>query len=125
MPGGHWLSASLSFLKTSTCLLGLDAAIMQASNSNAPVPTRTIMSLCRFCNSPSYGSGCLHSPHGKHEHNGDEGHCDFCNSPSYGSGCLHSPTRKHRHGHGARCIWCGSPSSGSGCLHSTTGKHER
>ena len=81
---------------------------------------------CRYCGSVSYGSGCYHSPTGKHEHRDDEKHCEYCGSSSYGSGCYHSPTKKHRHGPGGnKCIWCGSTSNGSGCYHSPTGKHEK
>jgi hypothetical protein len=84
------------------------------------------MGKCRYCGSASFGSGCIHSPHKKHEHIADEKKCEFCGSASYGSGCLHSPTHKHRHGHGAnKCIWCGSTSSGAGCIHSPTGRHEK
>ena len=48
------------------------------------------MSKCRYCNSSSFGSGCLNSPTKKHEHVGDEKKCEYCNSSSYGSGCLNS-----------------------------------
>ena len=52
--------------------------------------------------------------------------CKYCGSSCYGSGCYHSPTGKHRHGPGAnKCIWCGSTANGSGCYHSPTGKHEK
>jgi hypothetical protein len=81
---------------------------------------------CRYCNSSSYGSGCMHSPTGKHEHRDDEKHCEWCGSSSYGSGCMYSPTGKHRHGPGAnKCVWCGSTSTGSGCMYSPTGRHEK
>ena len=87
---------------------------------------KSMSTKCRYCGSTSYGSGCYHSPTGKHEHRDDEKHCEYCGSSSYGSGCYHSPTKKHRHGPGGnKCIWCGSTSNGSGCIHSPTGKHEK
>jgi len=81
---------------------------------------------CRYCDSTGYGSGCLRSPHRKHEHLGDERRCEFCGSSGYGGGCLNSPTKKHRHGSGAgKCRWCGAKTLGGGCLNSPAGSHER
>lgn len=69
---------------------------------------------------------CNNSPHGKHEHVGNEAECEFCGSSSYGSGCNYSPTEHHRHGHGDnKCIWCGSTSTGSGCNYSPSQRHEK
>lgn len=79
---------------------------------------------CKYCGSTAYGSGCLNSPHKKHEHVGDEQHCIFCGSTAYGSGCLNSPHKKHQHGSsGNKCVYCGSTATGSGCLNSPVGKH--
>ena len=39
---------------------------------------------CRYSGSTGYGSGCYHSPTGKHEHRDDEKHCEYCGSSSYG-----------------------------------------
>ena len=40
---------------------------------------KSIMSTkCKYCGSTSYGSGCYHSPTGKHEHRDDEKHCEYC-----------------------------------------------
>lgn len=81
---------------------------------------------CRFCGSSSYGSGCPHSPYGKHQHRGIGAKCEFCGSGSYGNGCPHSQYGKHKHGgDGEKCVWCGGRSYGNGCPHSPTGKHER
>lgn len=89
------------------------------------LPT-TAKAICRHCGSSAFGSGCPHSPYGKHEHRSDLGHCEFCNSTAYGSGCPHSPTGKHRHGPGEnKCIWCESTAYGSGCPHNPTTKHEK
>ena len=63
------------------------------------------MSQCRYCNSSSYGVGCSNSPHGKHEHLGDQSNCEFCESSSYGAGYSSSSGKKHRHGSGGgKCV---------------------
>ena len=99
-------------------------ALIWAADKNTD--SRPFMSNCRYCNSTSYGSGCLRSPHKRHEHVEDEKRCEFCGSSSYGSGCLNSPTKRHRHGSGAnKCRWCGSTATGSGCLNSPTRNHEK
>ena len=95
-------------------------------NADKGTYSRPFMSKCRYCNSTSYGSGCLRSPHRQHEHVGDEKCCEFCGASSYGSGCLNSPTKRHRHGSGSgKCRWCGSTATGSGCLNSPTRNHEK
>jgi len=32
---------------------------------------------CKYCGSTAYGSGCMNSPHKKHEHGGGVQHCIF------------------------------------------------
>jgi len=78
---------------------------------------------CIFCNSTAYGS-CSRSPHGRHQHLGDEKHCVFCGASAYGS-CPRSPHGRHQHGHGGnKCVYCGSTATGS-CSHSPHGRHEK
>lgn len=50
--------------------------------------------------------------------------CIYCDSKSYGKGCLFSPTNTHVHMDDTnRCIYCGSKYIGSGCLHNPYGKN--
>lgn len=83
---------------------------------------------CRYCNSTSYGTGCGMSPHGIHEHVGNETKCEFCGKTEYGTGCHpKNPYKKHRHGHaksGNKCRWCGLNATGFGCMHSPNRAHE-
>ena len=49
---------------------------------------------CEFCGTSSYGH-CSTSPFGKHRHGHGGNKCIWCGSTSNGSGCIHSPTGKH------------------------------
>lgn len=50
--------------------------------------------------------------------------CVYCNSKSYGKGCLFSPTNTHVHMDNLNnCIYCGSKYVGSGCLFNPYGKN--
>lgn len=49
--------------------------------------------------------------------------CMYCNSTAYGTGCPYSSSKKHVHTDDPkRCIYCGSTSLGTGCPHNSTGK---
>lgn len=50
--------------------------------------------------------------------------CIYCDSKSYGKGCLFSPTNTHVHmDSNNRCIYCGSKYLGGGCLFNPYGKN--
>ena len=85
-------------------------------------------SSCKYCGNQDYGSGCVFSPTGYHEHNDTSDHCEYCGSTDYGSGCNYNVAgnRKHKHGIGNnKCRWCGTTDNGSGCVFSPTGYHEK
>lgn len=51
-------------------------------------------SLCIYCESDSYGTGCMYSPTNVHVHTDNPGKCIYCGSESTGSGCYYNPYAK-------------------------------
>lgn len=47
-----------------------------------------------------------------------ESKCMYCDSPSYGMGCVYSPNTIHVHvDDPKRCVWCGTTAVGKGCVY--------
>lgn len=51
-------------------------------------------SRCIYCESDSYGTGCMYSPTNVHVHTDNPGACIYCGSDSIGSGCGYNPYSK-------------------------------
>jgi len=50
---------------------------------------------CIYCDSKSYGKGCLFSPTNTHVHMDDPNRCIYCNSKYVGGGCIYNPYGKN------------------------------
>jgi hypothetical protein len=46
---------------------------------------------CIYCNSSSYGTGCVYSPTETHVHMDSPGTCIYCGATSIGNGCVYNP----------------------------------
>jgi hypothetical protein len=50
---------------------------------------------CIYCDSRSYGKGCIFSPTNTHVHMDSPDRCIYCNSKYVGSGCIYNPYGKN------------------------------
>ena len=50
---------------------------------------------CIYCDSKSYGKGCIFSPTNTHVHMDNHNKCIYCSSKYVGSGCLYNPYSKN------------------------------
>lgn len=84
------------------------------------------VSKCRYCDSPAYGRGCVHSPNKIHRHIETDERCEYCGSKSYGKGCINNPGKVHIHGSGnGKCVYCGLKNVGKGCVFAPDGIHRK